>query len=178
MGIPPLSYRQIETILGVPESTCGNIYKHALRDAEKKAAAKRQDPKDSAIRSLHREPEDVEVFLAGIDAQLDSLYTEPSQEVESDAMEIENDASGEIGFLDLISAECLDVESRSGRPQALSEEEKDHLIAITKRDWGTRHMSLRELVPRLTFFYYAHTAFLFFILMLYWSSLVFRLLYS
>ena len=83
LGTLPLSYRQIGTILGVPKSTCGNIYKHALRNAEKKAAAKRQE--DSAIRSLHREPEDVEVFLAGIDAQLDSLYMEPSQEVENDA---------------------------------------------------------------------------------------------
>ena len=60
-------------------------------------------------------------------------------------MEMENDAGGEMGFLGLISAECLDTESRSGQPQALSEEEKDHLIAKTKRDWGARHLSLTGL---------------------------------
>ena len=51
----------------------------------------------------------------------------------------------EIPLLDLISADCLNPDARSGRSQALSEAERDHLIVTTKRDWGTRHMTLTEI---------------------------------
>jgi hypothetical protein len=51
----------------------------------------------------------------------------------------------DIPLLELISVVCLDSDARSGRPQALSEAEKDHLVATVKRNWGTRHMSFTEI---------------------------------
>ena len=57
----------------------------------------------------------------------------------------EEEKEGEIPLLELISADCLDSDARIGRTQALSEAEKDHLIATAQRDWGTRHMTLTEI---------------------------------
>ena len=79
--------------------------------------------------------------MAGIQAQLDEIYTEPGPG-ECLGLELEEE---EIPLLDLISADCLNPDARSGQPQALSEAEKDHLVATTKRDWGARHMVLAEI---------------------------------
>jgi hypothetical protein len=38
-----------------------------------------------------------------------------------------------------------DPGAHAGRPQVLSKEDIDHLVATTKRDWGSRHMTLIEL---------------------------------
>ena len=72
--------------------------------------------------------------MAGIEAQLNKINTEPGPGLE--------EKEEEIPLLELISADCLDSDARGGRTQALSEAEKDHLIATAKRDWGTRHMTL------------------------------------
>ena len=39
----------------------------------------------------------------------------------------------------------MDSDARGGRTQALSEAEKDHLVAVAKRDWDPRHMDLTEI---------------------------------
>jgi hypothetical protein len=43
----------------------------------------------------------------------------------------------DIPLLELITAKCLDRDAGSGQPQALLEAEKDHTVAIVKRNWGT-----------------------------------------
>ena len=137
IGVAPVPLRTIQSMLGVPKSTCSNIYKHALKNATLNRYSKR----DCAA-------EDADVFLAGIQAQLDKIYTEPRLgECPTGSLEEEEQAEHkeEIPLLDLISMDCLNPDARSGRSQALSEAEKDHLIATAKRDWGTRHMTLTEI---------------------------------
>lgn len=41
--------------------------------------------------------------------------------------------------------EASKVKRRSGRSRVLSDFEKKHLLAVTKRNWLTRHMSLRDI---------------------------------
>ena len=50
-----------------------------------------------------------------------------------------------LRLLELIDAKCLDADARSGRPQLLSATEKEYLVSVAKRNWGTRHMTLTEL---------------------------------
>ena len=134
--VAPVPLRTIQSMLGVPKSTCCNIYKHALKNATLNRHSKRVCA-----------AEDADVFLVGIQAQLDKIYTEPHLgECPAGSLEEEEEAEHEeIPLLDLISMDCLNPDARSGQSQALSEAEKDHLIATAKRDWGTRHMTLTEI---------------------------------
>lgn len=54
-------------------------------------------------------------------------------------------SASEITLLELIAEDILKHNDRSGRPQSLSKEEKDRLIAIVKRDFNIRHMWLVDL---------------------------------
>ena len=87
--------------------------------------------------------------MAGIQAQLDEIYTEPASGpgecLSLEEKEEEEEEEIPLPVLNLISADCLDPDARSGRPQVLSEAEKDHLVATAKRDWGTWHMTLAEI---------------------------------
>jgi hypothetical protein len=124
LGVNPLSLRKIRKILDVPKSTCAHIYKHALANA----AAKR------LMIQFERDRRDTEydAFLAGIDAQLNSLYA--VLEVQTLLGVSSADEWEEyIPLRELISTECLDSDERSGRPQVLSEVEKDHLVATVRR---------------------------------------------
>ena len=87
--------------------------------------------------------EEADVFLAGIEARLNKINTEPGPGLEEKEEEEEKEEG--IPLRELISADCLDSDARGGRTQALSEAEKDHLISTAKRDWGTRHMTLTEI---------------------------------
>ena len=137
IGIAPLSLKTIESITGVSKSTCNDIYKHALKNAtagrQNLHLERDRDRQQAACASA----EEADVFLAGIEAQLNKINTEPGPGLE--------EKEEEIPLLELISADCLDSDARGGRTQALSEAEKDHLIATAKRDWGTRHMTLTEI---------------------------------
>lgn len=86
-----------------------------------------------------------EGFCSGIDAGLDILYDAGGKDLARVGTLAEEPEDREIGLLDLISAECLNSDARSGRPQVSLEVEKDHLVAIAKRDWGTRYMTREEL---------------------------------
>lgn len=238
IGLAPVPFRKIEAILGIPKSTCCNIYKHALKNATRRhplppatqrpelpqatqhselppaiqhpeplQASAIQYPELSPLATEHPElppsatqHSEWEGFLTEIDAQLDILYdTNTSKELSVPLLEpvereewegflseidmqldilydarqeinhgvplpgpVEKPVSEweaqvgalmeepqtkdqEIGLLDLISVECLNSDARSGRPQALSEVEKNHLVAIAKRDWGTQHITWEEL---------------------------------
>jgi len=125
LGVNPLSFRKISATLGVPKSTCGDIYKHALKNATAKRLVQTEaggNPGSIAEREVERRGSKVQAS-GGIE-KLDE---------------------DDIPLLEWISAECLDSDARSGRPQALSEAEKDHLVATVKRNWGIRHMSLTEV---------------------------------
>ena len=83
--------------------------------------------------------EDADVFLAEIEAQLDKIYYTESGPGGCLGL---GEKEGKMPLLELISEGCLDSDARSGQTQALSEAEKDHLVAIA--DWDTRHMALTE----------------------------------
>lgn len=48
-----------------------------------------------------------------------------------------------LRLLELIDAKYVDA--RSGLQQSLSATEKEYLVSVIKRNWGTRHMTLTEL---------------------------------
>jgi transposase len=51
----------------------------------------------------------------------------------------------ELSLQELISRDALDPKKRTGRPQSLTEAEKDRLVATVKRDFKTRRMRLVDL---------------------------------
>jgi len=59
--------------------------------------------------------------------------------------EEENDLSWPFFLLELISAKVLDPNVRTRRPAALTENEKDNLIACVKRNFITRRMKLVDI---------------------------------
>ncbi|KAF8533439.1 hypothetical protein BDD12DRAFT_899034 [Trichophaea hybrida] len=138
LGVYALPFRKIAETLRIPKSTCGNIYQHILQyAAEQPMVAK------GAMEHKMNIVSNEDTFLAGIDVQLVSLYPQlksVQRNMENLNLEKEDDV-GEIPLLELISAECLDSDLDSGRPQALSETEKDHLAATISNSWKTQQMS-------------------------------------
>ena len=242
VGLAPVSFRKIEAMLGIPKSTCCNIYKPALKNAthrhlqvpptatpnpelpqaiqhpelpptvqhlelqqatqHPKLPRTAQHPElpptaqhlelqqatqhpeweeflseiDTQLDTLYNVEEEIspglptisgsieeevvqvnrpdsewEGFLSEIDAELDILYdTGCDTSSEKDLAWVGTEAEEphwqtEIELLDLISTEYLNSDAWSGRPQVLSGLEKDHLVAVAKRDWGTRHMTWEEV---------------------------------
>ena len=106
IGVSPVPLRTIQSMLRVPKSTCSNIYKHVLKNATLNQHSKQ----DCAA-------ENADVFLAGIQAQLDKIYTEPRlEECPTGSLEEEEEAEHEeeIPLLDLISMDCWNPDARSG----------------------------------------------------------------
>ena len=166
-------------------STCGDIYRQALKNATAKQLQTQSsegidDVTGSSgeegvhehhhifLRSIDAELEDLyqsvrmpggcehlqvglgdrntaEQFLASIDKELSALQELPSSEQQGEQLGLEPCESDEVALCDLISAECLDADARSGRPQVLSKAEKDWLITTVRQSWATRHMSLVAL---------------------------------
>jgi len=50
-----------------------------------------------------------------------------------------------IGLLELVEAKCLDPNPRSGRPEVLSEEDKDRLVETVKKNFASRRMKLVDI---------------------------------
>ena len=73
IGINPLSLRNLTAVLGVPKSTCSDIYRHAIKNAAAKRlveteAASANVPARAADESASgRGSKDADVFLKGID---------------------------------------------------------------------------------------------------------------
>lgn len=128
-GVKPLSFRKIAASLGVPRSTCENIYHHALKNAVEK---RRQRPEVDEQLETERSSEDDE-FLAGIDAQLDSLYAESAAATRQQPG-LEVGGEGGIPLLELISAECLDSDARSGRPQMEAAQPAERATAAAEEE--------------------------------------------
>ena len=106
---------------------------------------------EEEVVKVNRPDSEWEGFLSEIDAELDILYdTDCDTSCEKDLAWVGTQAEEphwqtEIELLDLLSAEYLNSDARSGRPQVLSEMEKDYLVAVAKRDWGMRHMTREEV---------------------------------
>ena len=100
LGVAPVSFRTIQSILDIPKYTCSGIYKHALKNS----TANRWDLHfDCASASLSTEDADIfnaDIFLAGIQAHLDEIYTEPGPRGCLGLEEMEE----EVSLLEIISA--------------------------------------------------------------------------
>lgn len=120
LGVKPVPLRKIAATIGVPKSTCDDIYKHALKNATAKRDAAKDSGDSNAGDTSNPSP---------------TVLGQGSEELEV------------LSLSELLSADCLDPDpaAHAGRSAALSKEEIDHLIATTKKDWGTRHMTLTEL---------------------------------
>lgn len=100
IGINLLSFRDLTAVLGVPKSICSDIYKHAIKNAAAKRlveteAASASVPARTADESASGSgSEDADVFLKGIDTQLDSVYTVPGE-----AGDLKEDAHGMLQFV-------------------------------------------------------------------------------
>ncbi|KAF8543698.1 hypothetical protein BDD12DRAFT_874145 [Trichophaea hybrida] len=103
LGVNPLSFRKIAASLGVPKATCRNIYKHALKNAAAKQQLQAEVDKQLAAESYS----EGDKFLAGIDAQLDSLYTELAAIIRQQ-LGFEEEDEGEIPLLELICHGCVE----------------------------------------------------------------------
>lgn len=139
----PLSYKKIKEKISVAESTASAIFRHVAQNAH----TKWEKEEETLQVTVSVNPDDI---FVEIDADLQALtITEPvpltppplSITPESD----HSQSKYEVSLLELISKDCLDPDARSGRPKALSEEEKDRLIATVKRDFDTRRMKLVDL---------------------------------
>ena len=107
IGVAPVTLGTIQSMLRVPKSTCSNSYKHALKNATLNRYLKH----DSAA-------DDADVFLAGIQAQLNKIYAEPCLgECPTCSLKEEEQAEHKekIPLLDLISIDCLNPDARSGQ---------------------------------------------------------------
>ena len=91
IGIAPLSLKTIESITGVSKSTCNDIYKHALKNAtagrQNLHLERDRDRQQAACASA----EEADVFLAGIEAQLNKINTEPGPGLEGKEEEEEKE---------------------------------------------------------------------------------------
>ena len=54
-------------------------------------------------------------------------------------------ANGDYSLLELIDSPVLHPMPRSGRPQVLSEEDKERLVSFVKQSFHTRRMALRDI---------------------------------
>jgi len=73
----------------------------------------------------------------------DNLYSDNPINGGQDTTQMEITACRELSLVELLSAVAPD--KQTGRPEALTEDEKDHLVATVKRDFETRRMTPVEL---------------------------------
>jgi hypothetical protein len=135
----PLSYKVIQQKTCVAKSTANDIYHHALKNATGKREMKQELEKQKERESRIQPRFNSEHFLAGIDAELAQSYSEGDEDGEFSE-------DGEVlSLLDLIAAECLDPDARSGRPDVPSEGVKDRLVATVKRNITTWRMRIVDI---------------------------------
>ena len=166
-----LSFSTIAAAVNVPRSTASTIYYNAVKSARADAllagineeleqlqlddrgleAAGEDAVRDRAVRERaeeHGREGATGDEAAGEGAIGDGMGEGAVREEcgQEEVVHVKLSVAGEEpSLLDLLAASNLDSRRRSGRPQALSEAEKDHLVATVKRDFRTRRMFLVDL---------------------------------
>jgi transposase len=118
---------------GVSKSTAHNIVRNAVTNAADKRLAA-----ISSAGDLEGEERTSGAGASGADGLLASMQR----------LDIGGSAEpqyAELSLQELIAAEVLDPKKRIGRPETLTEAEKDHLVATVKRDFKTRRMRLVDI---------------------------------
>ena len=116
-----MSFSAIAAAVNLSKATASTIYYCAVSNAQV------------------REPS---TLLCEITNELEQLQLEPAEDgsrTEAGAIQyqcVKKAVAGEeLHLLNLLDASNLDPKSRSGRPEALTEAEKDHLVATVRRDF-------------------------------------------
>lgn len=78
--------------------------------------------------------------------------------MEQNSTTIQLFAEEEVTLLELLAGVKLGIST--GRLQKLTEADKNHLVAVVKCDWTTRHMSLVEIQQKAGFGHVAITTIL------------------
>jgi transposase len=131
-------FRQIEQMTGVSKSTAHNIVRNAVTNAADKRLAAISSAGDLEGEERASGAGASGAGASGADGLLASMQR----------LDIGGSAEpqyAELSLQELIAAEVLDPKKRIGRPETLTEAEKDHLVATVKRDFKTRRMRLVDI---------------------------------
>jgi hypothetical protein len=115
-------------VVGVDTSTCGDIYRHALKNATAKRLQTQsskgieEGTGSSGGEGVHKHND---IFLRSIDAELDDFYQSVTMPAGCEYLQ-------------------LDASARSGRAQVVPKAEKDRLNTTIRQSWATQDMSLVE----------------------------------
>ena len=134
--------RQIAEQAGVSKSAVHDIWKHA----QKKARAKKVNSNPPGDNPPDDNPSGDNPSgdnPSGDNPSSDNLHSDNPINGRQGTTQMEVTACRELSLVELLSAVAPD--KPTGRPQALTEDEKDHLVATVKRDFETRRMTLVEL---------------------------------
>ena len=134
-----LQFKEIQTRTGVGISTASDIHRHAMKNA----IAKRE----TALPNVLREAELEEVWVAdgfGV-LELDEELSVEEMIQAGWRREIRSRDRNKISLCELLSKDCLDRKSRSGRPKALTDAEIDHLVLTVKSNFRTWQMCLVDI---------------------------------
>jgi hypothetical protein len=153
----------------VKKSTANNIFRHAetnamdkrIKEAIDSAMGRDSGAIEECLRNVNageRASAGMDEFLARIQHSMRRLNlceaenpdTRPAADPrpavlpEPDPERILDRVVGtELSLQELIAADVLDPKKRLGRPQALTEAEKDHLVSTVKRDFKTRRRRVK-----------------------------------
>lgn len=127
------SFRNIAAQTQLPKSTVNNIYRHALENAAKKH--QNNIIPESSVRTMSAEPRSLSESQPTEATTLPDLVPAGCPLPQQPA----------IPLLELLSQDCLNSHSRSGRPAVLSEVEKKKLVDVARGDFKTRRMRLVDL---------------------------------
>ncbi|KAF8253108.1 hypothetical protein K440DRAFT_627325 [Wilcoxina mikolae CBS 423.85] len=126
-----MSWREISAKVGVPKSTANNIFNHAVQNAVAKRKRLEEDAAGSAGSAGEelppaKDPDKTSDFLAGIDDELNSLYSrecivEKEKRAAEAAVEVPI-AEQQVSLVELLAPDCLDPHPRPGRPRVAPEE--------------------------------------------------------
>jgi len=135
--------RQIAEHAGVSKSAVHDIWKHAQHKARTKKENCNPPSDNHPGDNPSGDNPSGENPPAGDNPSSDNLYSDNPINGGQDKTQMEVTACTELSLVELLSAVVPD--KQTGRPEALTEDEKDHLVATVKRDFETRRKSLVEL---------------------------------
>ena len=151
-----MTFKKIEDITGVSTSTASDIWRHALANA--RTARRAVTPVAPVPTTFPPTPPPASLSASRSGTTLaaqctisqDLVLTGPAPTSTSAQTSIPGSSSypisdKEFSLIELISASVLDSDARSGRPTVLSEDDKDKLVKLVKKDFVTRRMMLCDI---------------------------------
>jgi len=141
-----MSWREISAKVGVPKSTANNIFNHAVQNAvakrkrleEGRAGSAGDGDAAASGDGVPADPDKASDFLAGIDDELNSLYSRECIVEKEKKAAAEVPIAEQVSLVELLAPDCLDPHPRPGRPRVAPEEkarrkkEKKEAVAASR----------------------------------------------